>query len=500
MSSYSLQYYYNLNGLPTGNWQISYDFAGSNPHVGNSGYYPSLSGKIVNLGNNFSGNRRIFNGNGYVQTQNVTGDLTDWTMLFSFEKTGVSDGVLFSNFSSGSANSGFAIGVNSANKIYLESYDENGPTIIEHGAILSNRNAVAITKLGLGIYVDYFDFNSKTIESTKYDVSEFSFLTSKNWYFGGYSGAPTHFTGGYFKGIIDQAIVIDAAIKPSEIRELFKGFYNDVSGSTVTENSGDIRSYGMKSVAYLRAIDSSDNSELYTFPLAHNKIGLNKDAIFDRSRGEFFTEETHSSGSINLYVNGVGQLESDYFVETGDFYSRYYILSGDFKPSGYKIFSNGKYTGNDKVVYDNVTGRRINLVNFSHDGSSNQNVQVGSASDLVFFNGIKLVSGQDYTYLSSSGITFPISNPLYEGATGVIFTMPSDDDLDQMSYYQGIFSINLQEPFARNTSMFWVNGIRQNLGETYIETSSVDMISGSGVFSTTGSSMFVKEESFWESL
>jgi len=467
MSSSGINYYYTINGLPTEDLQVFYDFNSS------------------------------FNGQNLIKIANSTGSMNEWTIMLSFEKKTLNEGVLFSNFSSGQANSGFVIGVNSANKIYLESYDQNGPVVIENPTILGGKNAVAISKVGQSLYVDYFDFNSKITESNQYSVSETAFLPSSEWYLGGFSGTPNHFSGKYFSGYIDNFLLLSTAIRPSEISELFKGYYTDMVSGQPVINSGDIHSYGMNGVSYLNKVVTSDNAELYLFPNVTNKTNLNKDAQYERTVGEFFGFENQTGNDRNAFLNGVAQVGHTGYNITGGFYDREYVITGDYLPSGYQFFSKGIYKGEDRLVYDIITGPRLYNPSFSHT-SSQQDIDVNSSWDLIFFNGVKLVLNVDYIPTSPTSIRFEASNSLYDGVTGKLFSMPIDPQFLTQNYYQGVFSSTFNSKFARNTSMFWMNGIRQNLAETYLEISNVDLLSGSGVFSVGENLIFNNTENFWE--
>lgn len=498
MSTSGINYTYTGYGLPLDGWQVFYDFSSG------SAYLPSVpfantvtSGKPVGLSSFANNGTGIFNGQGYFQIQNSTGNLTDWTILVSFEKKTLNEGVLFSSYSSGVANSGFVIGVNSVNKIYVESYDVDGPFVIESPTILSNKNATAITKIGRSLYIDYFDFNSKEVESNQYDLSEDSFLNSNKWYLGGFSGTPSYFSGRYFSGNMYNFLLLNTPIRPSEISSLFRGFYTDISLGVPTENTGDILSYGMRGISYLSKLDAYDNAELYLFPGVHNKTNLNKDGVFDRTVGEFFGFELQTGNDRNVFVNGVAQLFSTGYSYTGDYYNNGYDLSGNYINSGYQFFSNGKYFGDDRLVYDISSGVRNSFNNFKHTGIT-QVIPCSSSWDLVFFNGVKLVLGVDYVQSGATNIVFPNGDYLYDGITGNLFTMPIDPSFVSGNYRSGVYNSIYTGTFARNTSMFWLNGIRQNLGETYLEISTIDLLSGSGVFPQNTLLLFNNPSLFWE--
>lgn len=182
-----------------------------------SGHGPSGS-----VGNASSG---LFDGQVYLSIEKDIGfSESDWVMFFAFEKSGTKDSILFSNYGGEAIKSGFVFGVNSANKPFVETYNENGPAIYEANIELSSRNSIALSKNGNTITFDYFDFNSKQMASEGFFVSPTSFLPSYSWYLGGAHNSPSYFSGNNFKGNLDTFIYLTGNYFPYEIDTLFSGF------------------------------------------------------------------------------------------------------------------------------------------------------------------------------------------------------------------------------------------------------------------------------------
>ena len=149
----------------------------------------------------------------------------NWTMFFVFEKTGVQSSTIFSNYQETSGQkSGFVLGVNSANKLFVETYNENGPAIYESNVNLSSKNAVALSKNSNNLVLDYFNFNTKKLLSSSFVLSPNSMLRSDDWYIGGAPNPPNYFSGNNFKGYIDSFIYLTGTYFPYEITSLFNGF------------------------------------------------------------------------------------------------------------------------------------------------------------------------------------------------------------------------------------------------------------------------------------
>jgi hypothetical protein len=110
----------------------------------------------------------------------------------------------------------------------------------------------------------------------------------------------------------------------------------------------------------------------------------------------------------------------------------------------------------------------------------------------IFYNGQKLLTG-NYNNVSnqlahivsivnskpSSGIYFTNNSELFSGTTGQLFALPRNFN----SEVTGIFNLykNLQR-FYNNYSEVYLNGLRQSLGDEYLELAAYDLNTGSGIF------------------
>jgi hypothetical protein len=448
-----------------------------------SGANPNSSGIPLGVGFSVNSNVGYFPGSGYLKISNPTGELVDWTLICSFQKNSTTDGVLFSNFSEGSIKSGFVLGVTAGNKLYVESYDEKGPIVHQCPTVLGKKNVVAVTKIGQSIYFDYLNGNSKEIISYKVETSHKAFLDSNNWTLGAAPDAPAHFSGNIWNGTIDNFLLINDSIRPSEIQEIFKGIYS--TGNPPSENLSYSYSLGMNEVSFLKETDTQDAFDVYAALQTVGVVSLNKDAIYDGVYGEFFGS-SDITGAVTAFLNGVAQVPHSGYSVSGTYYRASYTLTGNFLPSGSQFFSNKFYSADDRLVYDNNTevslsAYRYNF-DFSHDGSVDTFLpySLDPATDLVFFEGMKLVYNVDYVSVGS-GISFEAGNPLYEGMNGALIIAPKHPNVTQLITGQHSVALTNQI-FARGTSLVWMNGMRQNLDEDYIEVSSIDPLANVGIF------------------
>jgi hypothetical protein len=486
-------------GLPYNLWHVYYPFSGfSGANLPSfSGANTDASGTLIQGSIGATTGIGTFN-NTLVTINNATGDLTDWTIICQFGKSNNNDGVLFSSLTSGTVNSGFVFGVTASNRLYLESYAENGPVSYTSPTILGNQNIVAVSKIGQSLYFDYFNANSKNTESIKFETSIKAFLPSNNLTLGGATNTPTYFDGKNFNGYMKDFMIFNPALRPEEIKNLLRGMVYSVNAGVPSYDTQSILDVGMNAIAYLQPAEVRDTFELYSVIGNHTYTGSNWDADFDSVVGEFYARDFIEQTGFHLFVNGVAQLGLTGFSVSGNFYDSILIPSGDFFPSGMKIYANNGYNVDDRVVYDlnpySTESVGYYDFEFSHDGSTDQSFTTLSATqDAVYFNGVKLVVGKDYDAASATSVRFNSGNALYDGATGAIWTMPITSDY---SRYLSSGQISGSYPkFGRRTSMFWFNGVRQNLDEFYLEVGSIGLMNGTGVFGD-GTVLFDNSELF----
>lgn len=134
--------------------KIFYDF---NDYSGNhinsiDNGLPDYSGQVINYDSNFNdvSGSGLFN-NQYISIQNHSGITEESaTIIFSYEKTGISNGVIFSHMDPGGP-SGWEVGINQGNKLYFKNFINGSPSYQTLNHYLYDKNLCAITVSRLGI-------------------------------------------------------------------------------------------------------------------------------------------------------------------------------------------------------------------------------------------------------------------------------------------------------------------------------------------------------------
>jgi len=131
------------------NLKIFYDFNDySGSYINSIASGESIySGSIINYDANFTGQNSgsgFFDGQ-YIEIQNTSGIPSEnATILFSHQKTGVSNGVIFSHMDPNGP-SGWEIGINEANKYYFKNYVDGSPNYVTLPSYLYDKNICALT-------------------------------------------------------------------------------------------------------------------------------------------------------------------------------------------------------------------------------------------------------------------------------------------------------------------------------------------------------------------
>lgn len=468
-----INYFFNLLSLNPGIFSVYYEFDGSGggasiPSV--SGANPLYSGILSSIGNFYQNSGSgLFTGQN-VQITNETGLFSpNWTMIFVYEKLTSNHGILFSSYHGNTVKSGFAIGINDANKLYYETFSNQGPSVIECTLDLGAKSAISVTQAGNSIFFGLYDFNAKVVDTENYSVASNYVFNSLGWHLGDAPNPPSYFSGKPFNGYLDTFLYFSASLMPYQLLRLFSGVYAGPSGVCSLPY---VWSFGMDGIAFTTEVDGTDGVEVFTFPQSTNKTTVGNLATYGSSYQSFTLQSNVSQNLINSYLNGAAQFPSGYSV-SGGVYNPVYLLSGDFFISGLQVMSTGFYTFGDLFLYDQVSGERGFVINPTGNYSVNLNV----ANSHVFLNGVKLRSGIDYV---PSGDQMWIENSTLTGVCGAFFNFPIDSDI--FNYTSGSFNAFSGQRFARGTSEVWLNGLRQALTTDYVEVSAIDLLHGSGTF------------------
>lgn len=208
------------------------------------------SGEIINYTTSFTGQASgsgFFDGQ-YINISNTSSiDSRSSTLIFSFEKTGVSNGTLFSHIAPGNL-SGWEIGINEANKIYFKNYVNQTVYYETLDCYLADKNLFAFSVSEQGsIFMGKIDFSNKqhvsrapneeennakyyNFEYESFRIPGHSIENGQNWKIG---------SGEYlYNGYVDYFLYFDRNISRDNIRRICHGIYSE--GQFVPDEYGEL--------------------------------------------------------------------------------------------------------------------------------------------------------------------------------------------------------------------------------------------------------------------
>jgi len=197
----------------------TYSSTGTLNTVGGNGFF------------NYSGTG-YFNGNTFF---NITNNfsLDNSTIFVSYEKLRNGNEVLLSSFTGNAFDnfSGFYVGVNDANKIYLKYWNNiEGLFTFTYSKILSNKNLIVINKTDSIITIGNFNNNTFRFETEEFLVYQNNFINSSRLYVG---GSPTTFQFENnlqnFSGYMDRFYIFNN-IPFTYANILSQGFFSNPTG------------------------------------------------------------------------------------------------------------------------------------------------------------------------------------------------------------------------------------------------------------------------------
>lgn len=466
-----------------------------------------------------------------------------------------------SSGSGGGFTSGFILGINDANRLYFESRDQSGPNIYTSSNIYAEKNAIAVVKSNSSLSFNYFNFNYQSIESEFFNISSTARYGSNNVYLGSPVGAPSYISQNSFSGYLDQFVYINNALTSSIVQNLFSGFYANknpdtvqiigytnsfVTGATmipqvvgtgitgfntylsgyIFDNCGDslpiysynnvtgtiiedafipiggqvsysvsgivdngfnidanyCNTFGMNGITYLK--NSNNLSELYTY----SQIGVTDTNLLAQYNldSTFKLNQIYNSGQVEVFYNGLSYYPDGFYL-SGNGYVNNLYLSGNYFLSGQSIISTGLFSSTGTLSYNVVSG---NWERFFVSGSGSYSLPSSNINNrIVFLNGQKLVSGTNYNF------TLGNLNIINAYSSGVITNLPV---FSGFSYMTGNFQSILINKFSRDSSELWLSGLKQTLNQDYLEISNVDLLKGSGIFSSFPNILYNNDQLFLE--
>lgn len=537
MSTTGQNYFFQKIGVVS-QLQIFYDFkeSGINPVPSvplGSGIY---SGIINNLNSFYKvTGSGYFDGSTTVSIQNASKlNSNNWSLQLNYELNTGQNGVLFSSYSSGNPASGFILGVNDNCQPYVEYFSNNGPVVLQSTNNWGTKNSLLLTRTPSHLTLDYFNFNSKNIESEQFFINDSYFLFSDRWTLGGFSGQPSYFSGQNFNGYIDNLLFFSPSLLPNQKNSIFSGIFSDIFPAAKSITSGVtsiITGYGTGLLPIFSGTTGQTNEfynylsgtcgnitaqyeiinlsgiiyDIFTVPLTQTIINY-----FTGVTGGFPMENSGYSKSFGM--DAISYLKE---VDNTDITEIFYFPN-----------STNKTNINNNLVFDRVLNKYLLSPPTTTDNINfylNSAAQFGSGYSLsgtyynpyVFLSGMFAISGlylsgSNYDGLDTNIVDFISGSRIY--STGVSGLQVNNNSLfldgvklksgidyvlqgsqivqtnsilsqitggqywtfpndTESSYVSGNKNNFSLTRFARDTSLIYQNGLRANLNNDYVELS-----------------------------
>jgi len=239
-------------------------------------------------------------------------------------------------------------------------------------------------------------------------------------------------------------------------------------------NTGYENGFGMDYISYLWERNTGDLQEIISITGTDIVGYLGKQAYYDQIQGEFASNGIYQSGNLNLWNNGVLQLESGYSI-SGQYYNLTVTPIADYYTSGNQYFYSNRFvSGSDAEYYDH--SQQQNRYIFYKTGSGYlYSGQLSWGQYHLYLNGLRMVSGIDYTIDVSGAMNF---SPQISGISGTIYSsLLYTGEIQQTGRYDRYSGTK----FYRESSSYYLNGARID-PSLFIEHSKVDLISGIAIY------------------
>jgi hypothetical protein len=239
------------------------------------------------------------------------------------------------------------------------------------------------------------------------------------------------------------------------------------------KNNNYLKSLSFSEVSVLSPLNKqSDIIEVYHDSYLDKTLYYNRDLLFNFADDNFINNNFIESGD-NLpsgtlfFLNGQTILDSGFSIQTIG-YDSYIIPNIDYYQSGNTVFVDEAIVETDAIFYDYITGDSKILYR-TGISSGSQLVGENFINKFVFINGQKLVSGATYTGTNTINLNFPSGDNFI-----LIKSVPN------FNYYSGNNSTVrlIKQNLNKDSSQVYLNGIKQKLGNNYIENSDFDLFSG----------------------
>lgn len=511
MKESGINYFYDTLGLDTGQFALMYVYEeGAGTNVASvSGGQPEFNGTLSSSTTFWPKPGSGFFSGATLAVNNASGAHSEsWTKVFAYEQTQTGGIVLFDSLTGGS---GCRIGVNDANRLYFESFNQE-PIVATSPINLSSKNAVAVGYFTNYVSLGYLNVNAQIVESAQYSYP-FQVTRSDEWKLGG--GAP------YYS---DYHLHISEYQSPEVVGQLLSGLYARPTGYGYPVTTTCVTGVtGYQSVfvgqtgitGYSTTPLGDEGRDYYTgaFPTFHTTIALTgylssgfyQSGVYGLACSSVTGAYTAILEYLTGYAASFGMTKMQLFtplVSTdivkasysyapfSDIYNEPtqrsysgYLMLAEYPTGLLSIYWNGlaqaasgwSITGTYLIVSGAQNADTIWLDLKS--GDKKQYPVAGGVTGFTFpysgqeiyFNGVNLVSGYDYV-IDDTTLNLTSRNT---GVNGDIFEIPI-----VLNSVTGLFTVQAVSSYQRDTSNVYLNGVRQEEYAFYIEGSRFDLLSG----------------------
>lgn len=227
---------------------------------------------------------------------------------FVYQKRSSHGGILFSNLQGDVIKSGFAVGINDSNRLFFESYNNNGPIVFTSNTVISDKNALAVTLSTNNLAFSYYDYNTRQLERESFSLNTEFVLPSNDWYLGG-----SDYTSGIglpnYHGFLDGFLYLSESLSESNLERLLSGLYTYpvIEPAVTGQIQGTITGFDVQVVqvpflsGYLNSgvsvLEQGQPSPLYGYNETTGTVGSGEFLIgklLDRFSVEYFCQDSNS--------------------------------------------------------------------------------------------------------------------------------------------------------------------------------------------------------------
>lgn len=407
MINTGINYFYDFLGLDSSNFKIFYDFNTTNISGGNKiGSIPlgdvqySGSANVIastNSSGAFSASR-----NNLISISNVSQSdfSSDLSFLIKYRSVEPQTAILFSSLTGNSViKSGFNVGINQANHLFFEYWDNSGPVTLTSPTRIGDSNIISVSVAENNVDLGWYNSNSKQLETNSFYIDSQYLLFSDKWALGGNRAS---FESSYdFSGYYGAFLAFNTALSRNTMTRLISGIYSyptvipAVSGTNISSGivgySTSLPNSGVTGFSYSFSGFKQVGSCGDTYPI-YNTISVSGTLssgsglfpIYGPTTGYYLISGARSGIAINtgilsdLGYNSVSYTWKELELPSREIYNNtgiatatylnkfanYDIVRGDFsaesiRPSGdYNAFLNGI------MQYEsgyNITGQFYNV-------------------------------------------------------------------------------------------------------------------------------------------